>query len=128
MADAYVRDGLPRAVLGILFVGAPARVARVISPDAAPERLRHVEIAIFALGARHLLETGALLLHPRPAVIRTIVGIDTLHATTMGVLACLSPTYRRPSAVSALTAMALAALALSALASRKALIPSGKDE
>lgn len=128
MTKADVRNGLPRGALGILFLSAPTRVTRTVWPKAAPQRRRYAEIAIVALGARHLLEAGALLGYSRPALTRTVVGIDTLHAITMGALACLSPTYRRPGVVSALTATALAVLGGSALTSRKAATHRGKDE
>lgn len=106
----YVVDSLPRAVLGITFVVIPTRVARAASSAVGRDPRDPVTVAVVLLGVRHLLEAAILQRHPRRDVLRTIVGVDLLHATSMAALAWRSRTYRRPALVSFVSTTTLATL------------------
>ena len=120
MAVSCQRYGLLRGAVGAAFVSVPSTVARLASSgglESTESELATATVAV--LGGRHLLESVLLLRYPRPAVARTVMVVDLLHAASMLALATRSETYRRPALVSAVTATTLAGLGAIAAGSRR---------
>ncbi|NHA70048.1 hypothetical protein [Phycicoccus flavus] len=67
------------------------------------------ELGIRVLGGRHLLQGLAQLVAPR-ATSGVVVGVDVVHAVTMGALAVGSSTRRRAALVTGGVALASAAV------------------
>ncbi len=63
------------------------------------------ELGIRALGGRHLVQGAVQLVAPR-ATARLVIGVEVLHAASMGVLAVTSPTRRRAALVTGGVALA----------------------
>ncbi|GIL37049.1 MULTISPECIES: hypothetical protein [Phycicoccus] len=77
------------------------------SPDSVEE------LAIRALGGRHLVQGGVQLLAPR-ASRRVAVGVDVVHAATMFALALASPSRRTVATTTGAVALVGAALGVAA--------------
>ena len=71
------------------------------------------ELAVRALGARHLVQGVAQAIAPRLGQ-RFFVGVDVVHAASMVWLATVDEQRRRPALVSAAVAASAAALTLAA--------------
>lgn len=124
VANSCQRYGLLRGAVGAAFVSVPSTVARLASSGGLEPTASEIATATVAvLGGRHLLESVLLLRYPRPAVTRTVMFFDLLHATSMLALASRSETYRRPALVSAVTATTLAGLGARAVGSRRQATP-----
>ncbi len=63
------------------------------------------ELGIRFLGGRHLVQGLAQLVAPR-ATSGLAVGVDVVHAASMGALAAVSPTRRRAALVTGAVALA----------------------
>ena len=103
--DAVVRAvAVGGAAWGVALLLAPRWTARLIgqAPTTTVTRLARV------LGARHLLESGALL--ATPAARRPVVAVDGLHAASMVVAALRWPGARRGATVSGAVAAAVCVL------------------
>ena len=99
-------------VSGIGLLARPQQVIDRIAPAFPADRRWLVR----ALGARLVLQHGAVLVAPSPALIRASSAVDLLHAASM-VPFVASPRYGRAARVSGGLAAAYAAVAL-ALAPR----------
>jgi hypothetical protein len=66
------------------------------------------------LGARHLVQTALTAAAPQPAVFAVGGQVDTLHATSMLLLAAVSRSGRRAALTDALTEAAFAAVGFAA--------------
>lgn len=75
------------------------------------------ELAIRALGARHLTQGAAQVLAPA-RFQRVFIAVDVIHTATMLALAAADPGRRRPALLTAGVAAASAATTLAVRASR----------
>ena len=98
---------------GALLLTRPQRIVDAVAPAFPREKLWLVRV----LGARLLGQQGAVLLSPRPQLVRLASAVDLLHAASM-VPFLASPRYGRAARVSGGLAAGYAAVAL-ALAPRR---------
>ncbi len=75
------------------------------------------ELAIRALGARHLVQGAAQVMAPH-RLQRVFIAVDVIHTATMLALAAADPGRRRPALLTAGVAAASAATTLAVRASR----------
>lgn len=94
---------------GIVLLARPRRVVDALAPAFPRERLWLVR----ALGARLLAQHGAVLVAPRPALVRFGSAVDLVHAASM-VPFVASPRYGRAARISGGLAAVYAAVALAA--------------
>jgi hypothetical protein len=101
-----------RVGYGLALVMAPVPIIRL-----ATGRLpgRRTCWAARVLGTRHLLQAALTAVAPKPAVFAVGAQVDTLHATSMLLLAAVSRGGRRAALTDALTEAAFAAAGFSAL-------------
>jgi hypothetical protein len=92
-----------RLVLAAAALVAPRRVASWWGADPGDEAVLRVARI---LAVRHLTQALATSVRPGRDTDRVSAAVDALHATSMVVLAGLSPRYRRPAATSACVALA----------------------
>jgi hypothetical protein len=69
-------------------------------------------VAVRILGARHLIEAGVMAAEHDAGPPRWMIGIDAVHATSMLLLAAVSPRLRRAALASAASASVLIGLSL----------------
>ena len=99
-----------RAGYGLALVLAPGPVIR--QATGRPPR-RRTRWAARVLGTRHLVQTALTAAAPQPAVFAAGGQVDTLHATSMLLLAAVSQGGRRAALTDALTEAAFAAAGFS---------------
>jgi hypothetical protein len=73
---------------------------------------RHARRVAQLLGARHLIQAGVSVLAPVPGVLAVGAGIDSVHATSMLVLAAADRRTRRVALADALAEALFAAVGL----------------
>ena len=95
------------AASGIALLARPQRVVDALAPAFPRDRLWLVRM----LGARLLAQHGAVLVAPRPTLVRLGSAADLLHAASM-VPFVASPRYGRAARISGGLAAAYAAVAL----------------
>jgi hypothetical protein len=100
-----------RASYGIALLLVPGKAIRLATGRCPSRRTRQVAQL---LGARHLLQTALTAVMPRPRTFALGGEVDTLHATSMLLLAALSRPGRRVALTDALTEAAFAAAGFSA--------------
>lgn len=111
--DQGRRRGLTRLMAaagtatGVVLLGRPRQVVDALAPAFPRERLWLVR----ALGVRLLAQHGAVLVAPRPTLVRLGSAIDLTHAASM-VPFVASPRYGRAARISGGLAAAYAAVAL----------------
>ena len=92
---------------GVALLARPQRVVDAVAPAFPRERLWLVRV----LGARLLLQHGAVVLEPHRVLVRTGSALDLLHAASMVPFAA-SPRYGRAARISGTLAAAYAAVAM----------------
>ncbi|MGY1804438.1 hypothetical protein ACI78T_14260 [Blastococcus sp. SYSU D00922] len=92
---------------GIALLTRPQQIVDAVAPAFPRERLWLVRV----LGARLLAQHGAVLVAPRPALVRLGSAVDLAHAASM-VPFVASPRYGRAARISGGLAAAYAAVAL----------------
>jgi len=92
---------------GITLLARPQQVVDAVAPAFPADKTWLVR----ALGIRLLVQHGAVLVSPSPAVIRASSAVDLVHAASM-VPFVASPRYGRPARLSGGLAAAYAAIAL----------------
>lgn len=80
---------------GLVLLVDPGRALDRLTPEFPRERTWVVRL----LGARLLLQHSAVLVAPRPAVLRSAAAVDLLHAATMAPLLRSGP-YGRAARIS----------------------------
>ena len=100
-----------RAGYGLALVLAPGPVIRLATGRPPGRRTCW---AARLLGTRHLVQTALTAAAPEPAVFAVGGQVDTLHATSMLLLAAVSQGGRRAALADALTEAAFAAAGFSA--------------
>lgn len=100
-----------RAGYGLALVLAPAPIIRLA---AARPPGRRTCWAARVLGTRHLVQAALTAVAPEPAVFAVGAQVDTLHATSMLLLAAVSQSGRRAALTDALSEAAFAAAGFSA--------------
>ncbi len=91
---------------GVLLVARAPQVAGRLCPELPPERVWLVRL----LGARLVLQHGAVLAAPRRALVRAGSAVELLHAASM-VPAAGSARYGRAARISGIVSAASAAVA-----------------
>ena len=94
------------AVWGLTLLAAPGRVVDALCPELPRSR----RWAVPLLGARLVLQHGAVLAVPAARTVRISSGVDLLHAASMVPLARSAP-YRRAAVISGAVAAGYAVLA-----------------
>ncbi len=94
------------AAWGLLLLAAPRRVVDALCPELPGSR----RWAVPLLGARLVVQHGAVLAVPEPRVVRAGSAVDLLHAASMVPLV-RSARYRRAALISGTVAVGYAALA-----------------
>ena len=94
------------AVWGLTLLAAPGRVVDALCPELPRSR----RWAVPLLGARLVLQHGAVLAVPAARTVRIGSGVDLLHAASMVPLARSAP-YRRAAVISGAVAAGYAVLA-----------------
>ncbi len=94
------------AVWGLTLLAAPGRVVDVLCPELPRSR----RWAVPLLGARLVVQHGAVLAVPGARTVRVGSGVDLLHAASMVPLARSAP-YRRAAVISGAVAAGYAVLA-----------------
>jgi len=112
---------LSRAVYGTALVLAPGRTVGLVT-GRVPSR-RTCRVAQL-LGARHLVQTALTAVAPRRAVFAAGGQVDTIHATSMLLLAATDGSGRRAALADALTEAAFAAAGFSV--SKHGVRPAGR--
>jgi hypothetical protein len=102
-----------RAGYGLSLVLAPGPVIRLATGRPPGRRTCW---AARVLGTRHLVQTALTAAAPKPAVFAAGGQVDTLHATSMLLLAAVSQGGRRAALTDALTEAAFAAAGFSSAA------------
>jgi hypothetical protein len=100
-----------RAGYGLALVLAPGPLIR-LAAGRPPSRRACWTARV--LGARHLVQTALTAAAPQPAVFAVGGRVDTLHATSMLLLAAVSRGGRRAALTDALTEAAFAAVGFAA--------------
>ncbi len=100
-----------RAGYGLALVLAPGPLIR-LATGRPPSRRTCWTARV--LGARHLIQTALTAVAPQPAVFAVGGQVDTLHATSMVLLAAVSRSGRRAALTDALTEAAFAAVGFAA--------------
>ena len=95
-----------RAGYGLALVLAPGPLIRLAAGRPSSRRACWTARV---LGARYLVQTALTAAAPRPAVFAAGAQVDTLHATSMLLLAAVSRGGRRAALTDALTEAAFAA-------------------
>jgi hypothetical protein len=102
-----------RAVYGAVLVLAPGPAIWLATGQLPSRRMRRTAQL---LGARHLVQAALTAVAPLPGTFATGGEVDTVHATSMLLLAAVSRSGRRAALADALTEAAFAAAGFSAAA------------
>jgi len=102
------------AATGAVTLLFPRPVARLVSGRGAAPDPRLVRI----LGARQLLQGGAVLIDPAPRLVAAGCGIDVAHGASMVLAAGIWPEHRTAALISGAVAGTSAAAAASILVGR----------
>jgi len=87
------------ACYGVVLVAAPGAVIRLATGQPSGRRERGIARL---LGARHLVQAAITALAPVPGVLAAGAGVDTLHTTSMIMLAAADRHVRRAALTDAL--------------------------
>ncbi len=110
--------------IGLAGARAGYGAVQLLWPDRSAEQLLGgplepaARTGVRVLGARQLAQAGLTAVAPTAPLLAAGAGTDVLHALSMAVLALADRRWRRPAAVSGLTAAAFAAWGV--LAARRA--------
>lgn len=103
------------ATVGAVALLFPRPVARLVSGRGAAPDPRLVRI----LGARQLVQGGAVLIHPAPGLVAVGCGIDVAHGASMVLAAGIWPNHRTAALISGAVAGTSAAAAAVILGGRR---------
>jgi hypothetical protein len=104
-------DAALRGLLGCLLLCFPKRVGEAVDPAATTGATVGLTRL---LGARHLAEATVLWCHPSSRLLKGLVAVDLIHASSMAAISVGSARYRQLARAAAFLAAAMVGVSVAA--------------